>query len=232
MSSFSVSMAFNQQDLERFYATGTNVVIAKPTGGGTPNVAWVVYRPLMSNTVSWTENYGIYVSNAEVQNGATLVQMSATPYPAVASMLYTLTASGSILGPTSGGTQNSYTIINAYNNLPKGYLTMGLFQSANVNGTEVLGGAVSAAPVIYNSSATMTPFTIVYVWTQSQVLSNTVVTNVTSPMTQLQLSATNNTANLLYNASSGTFIPVSSNLKALADNDPIHELVSVRLPLL
>jgi hypothetical protein len=232
MSSFSVSMAFNQTDLDRFLASGTNVVIAKPTSGGAPNVAWVVYRPLIANTVSWTENYGIYASNAEVQNGASLVQMSATPYPAVPSMQYTMTASGGILGPTSGGTPNSYTITNAYNNLPKGYLTMGLFQAANVNGTDVIGNAVSAAPVIYNSTATMTPYTTVYLWTQSQVISNTVVTNVTSPMTQLLLSATNNTANLSYNAASGTFVPVTANLKALADDDPIHELISVRLPLL
>jgi hypothetical protein len=215
MSAFSISTAFNQQDLERFYASGSNVVVAKPTGGSQPNVAWVVYRPLINNMLNWEENYGIYASNVDVQNGARLTQMSATPYPAVASMLYTMQASGAITGPNTGGAPNAYSILNTYNNLPKGYLTMGLFQNANVDGIDLIGNAVSAAGVIYNSTATMVPLTTVYLWLQSQVVSNTVVTTVTSPMTRVTLSASSPAAALVYNPLTGTFIPATTGSRKL-----------------
>lgn len=226
MSVFSISTGFNQTDLERFYASGTNVVVAKPTGGGQPNVAWVVYRPLINNLLSWEENYGIYASNVDVQNGATLVQMSATPYPAVPSLLYTMQASGAITGPNSGGSPNAYSILNGYNNLPKGYLTMGLYQNATVDGSTLKGNAVSAAAVIFNSTATMTPSTTVYLWLQSQVVSNTVVTTVTSPMTKVTLSASIPMAALVYNAAAGTFIPATgtaASRKLLGGQENITE---------
>jgi hypothetical protein len=226
MSTFSISTGFTQQDLERFYASGTNVIVAKPTGGSQPNVAWIVFRPLISNSLTWEENYGIYASNVDVQNGATLTQMSATPYPAVASMLYAMQATGAITGPNSGGSPNAYSIINLYNNLPKGYLTMGLYQNANVDGTQIVGNAVSAAAVLYQSTATMTPMTTVYLWLQSQVVSNTVVTTVTSPMTRVTLSGSSPAAALVYNATTGTFIPAvptAASRKALSGHDNISE---------
>lgn len=226
MSSFSISTTFTQQDLERFYASGSNVIVAKPTGGSQPNVAWVVYRPLINNTLSWEENYGIYASNADVQNGARLSQMSSTPFPAVPSMLYTMQPSGSITGPNSGGSPNTYSILNSYNNLPKGFITMGLYQNASLDGSPIKGNAVSAAPVIYNSTANMTPLTTVYLWLQSQVLSNTVVTTVTSPMTRVTLSGSSPVAALQYNADSGTFIPGTlsgASRKVLGGQENISE---------
>ncbi len=222
---FSISMAFSQTDLDRFYATGTNVVVAKPAGGGTPNVAWIVYRPLMANGISWEENYGIYMSNSDVINGAELTQMSATPYPASAGTLYTMTASGSITGPqTAGGTPGSYTIANQYNNLPKGYLTSGLYQNAIVNGASVVGNAVSAAPAIFQSTAQMTPFTTVYLWTQSQVKSNTVVTTVTSAMSRVQLGGSITSAALVYDSSTGLFLPAPSEHKISREHGLSHVL--------
>jgi len=229
MTTYNLSTAFTQQDLERFYASGTNIVVAKPTGGGTPNVAWIVYRPLIGNNLSWTDDFGIYASNVDVVNGATLTQMSATPYPAVAGQLYTMSPTGAIIGPNSGGTPNAYAINNSYNNLPKGYLTMGLFQNATVDGSSVVGNAVSAAPVIYNSTATMIPYTTIYLWTQSQVVSNTVVTNVTSPMTQVRLSAEQPSAALVYDPATGTFLPAATGTggsKQVASKNVTSDLIS------
>jgi hypothetical protein len=208
---FSLSTTFSQADLDRFFASGSNIVLAKPTGGGSPNVAWIVYRPLVENNISWEENYGIYASNVEVVNGAVLSQMSQTPFPAESDVLYTMSPTGPITGPqTSGGTPNAYSIINLYSNLPKGYLTFGLYQNATVNGDQKMGNVVSAAAVLYNSTAVMTPYTTVYLWVQSQVVSNTVVTQVTSPMTQVKLGGDITTADLTYNPNTGTFVPSST----------------------
>lgn len=207
---YSLSLAFSNEDLQRIYASGSNVVIAKPAGGSTPNVAWLVVRPLPSNTITWQEQYGIYMSNTEIINGATLVQSASTSSNASPDTMYTMEPSGTISGPvTSGGTQGAFSIQNEYNNLPKGYLTTGLFQSANVDGTLATGNAVSAATCLYNSTAVMTPYTTVYLWIASSVVSNTVVTHITSPMTQVTFGGSVTSVSLVYDATSGTFLPAS-----------------------
>ena len=46
MSTFNLNVAFTNEQLQTLYITGTNVIVAKPTSDGTPNVAWQVFRPL------------------------------------------------------------------------------------------------------------------------------------------------------------------------------------------
>ena len=58
MPTFELNTEFSDEDLSRLYITGTNIVVAKPTpGGGTPNVAWIVYRPMAKNKMTWEEQY-------------------------------------------------------------------------------------------------------------------------------------------------------------------------------
>jgi hypothetical protein len=224
MPTYNLKTTFTQVDLERFYATGTNVVIAKPTEGTQPNVAWVVYRPLRLNTINWEEQYGIYASNSEMQNGANLIQLTPNePYPAVFEKLYTLNSAGNMIGPKEGGTKNAYTVVNEYDNRSgpagpgKGYMIMGLFQNANVDGQSVEGNAVSAAPVLYKSTAVMTPFTTVYLWTQSQIKGNTVVTNVTSAMTKVVFGGRVSSVDLQYDSDTGTFIPIANSVSLVEE---------------
>jgi hypothetical protein len=113
--------------------------------------------------------------------------------------------------------------VNHYDNLPpkpdpsgKGYLTFGLFQDAVVNGAKKEGHAVSAAPVLYKSTATMTPYTTVYLWTQSQVKSNTVNTNVTAPMTRVVFGGAVSEVALKYDAESGMFVPADKLAEGVA----------------
>lgn len=206
MAMFTLNTFFSDTDLERFNTTGTNIVVAKPSADGKPNVAWNVYRPLRQNCMSWEENYGIYASNTEIQNGAFLCQLSPSDYPAAIDKMYTFLSSGHFSTPNPGGEKGSYSILNQYDNLPKGYLTMGLYQNATVDGEQRVGNAVSAAPVLYNSTAKITPYTIVYLWTQSGIKSNTVVTTVTSEMTQVTFGGTTTNISLVYDPTSGKFM--------------------------
>jgi hypothetical protein len=214
MPSYNLHTLFTEQDLQRFLASGSNVVVAKPNNGGAPNVAWVVFRPLINNSMSWEDNYGIYASNTDLISGGVLNQMSKTAYPAVPDKVYELAPTGAFVGPGSAGPAGSYTAVNAYNNLPKGYLTFGLYQNAEVNGNQAVGNAVSAAPVIYNSTATITPFTTVYLWIQSQVVSNSVITTVTSPQTAVRFGGSITNVSLAYDANSGKFIAAPSTTLA------------------
>ncbi|HYG64983.1 MAG TPA: hypothetical protein VEL74_20540 [Thermoanaerobaculia bacterium] len=217
MPTFTLNTTFDQSALSMLYATGSNVVVAKPSSsGGTPNVAWVVYRPMPDNVMTWEEQYGIYASTSSIQNGAKLKQMSATPFPAGAGKVYTLQSDSNFSSPQSGGTANSYTAINQYDNLAPngpGWLTFGLFQNATVNQSALSGNAVSAAGVPFQSTAVMTPYTTVYIWTQSQVVSNTVVTLVTSTMTSVKFGGSVTEISLQYDQTTGGFVNVGGALK-------------------
>jgi len=207
MPSYTLRTAFTEDDLVRFNAAGSNVVVAKPNAGGAPNVAWVVYRPFVANTMTWVEQYGIYASNTELTTGgAQLTQMSKTEYPAADGKIYPLNAAGFFSAPSSGGNAGSYTAQNGYNNLPKGYLTFGLYQNAVVNGTATNGNAVSAAAVQFNYTAEITPFTTIYLWLQSSVKSNSVVTTVTSPQTKVTFGGSVTEVSLAYDPMTGTFV--------------------------
>jgi len=179
---YALNINLTKEQVDLFSLTGSNVVIAKPTQGGPSNVAWQVFRPLEKNEVQWEENYGIYASTRRIENGAVLTQMSQTPYPALDGKIYPFLQSGTFGAPAGGGEKGTFSSINEYD---KPALTFGLYQSATVNGELVEGNAISAAPVLQGSEVSMTPFTTLFVWLQSQVFSNTVVTKVTSPKTEV-----------------------------------------------
>lgn len=217
---FTLKTAFTNAQLELLYATGTNIVVAKPTGGAQPNVAWQVFKPMQANTLKWGEEYGIYASTSAVTNGATLSQLSSVPVGARDNMLYTLEPNAIISGPVSGGMSGAFALNNKFAEKP--YMTVGLYQNANVNGTDIIGNALSAAPVILQSTAFMTPYTTVYIWLQSQVVSNTVVTMVTSPMTKLTFGGTTKELSVAYDSASGFFVPTGSKQGTLAEGTIKH----------
>ncbi len=204
MIDFELRIAFTDEQLQTIYQTNTNVVIAKPTSESDPNVAWQVFKPLRSNKLTWEEQYGIYASTCSMQNGALLEQLSNVPIPAATNKLYTLEPSGIISGPTTGGSPNAFALQNLYE--PSNYMTVGLYQDATVNGTDIIGNAISAAPVMLASTALMTPFTTVYIWLQSQIESNTVITTVTSPMTELKFGGAIDSISVAYDTASGKFL--------------------------
>ncbi len=214
MAEYSLDVHFTDDQLKAIYTAGSNVVVAKPSGNSNPNVAWQVFKPMQANTLSWGEEYGIYASTSEVTNGAKLVQLSNVPVGAAMDKLYTLESNSTISGPDDGGQPNAFALLNKFDQQP--LMTVGLYQDANVNGTEITGNAISAVPTLLSSTAFMTPYTTVYIWLQSQVVSNSVVTTVTSPMTELRFGGGVNDISVKYDANSGKFINASS--KKLAAN--------------
>lgn len=206
MAQYALTTSFSQTDLERFYATGTNIILARPLAGVPLNVAWVVFRPFQKNFLAWNDDFGIHASNFPIGNGV-VPQLNAQTDPNVpvqASLVYTLSAAGSITGPTTGGTAGAFTIANQYVNA-KGYLTFGLLQSSTVDGQARPLTASSAVTVLQNGQGILTPATAVYLWVQPNIVSGTIVTVFTAPITKVALTAAAPTADLLYHADTGTF---------------------------
>ncbi len=204
MSNYTLNISFTNQQLQDFYATGSRVSVGKQVAGGAPNVIWQSFAPLQSNEVGWVEEYGIYVSNTQVQQGATITILSSTPVGAATDKLYTLESSGVISGPTTGGVVDSFALLNDYSN--QDYITVGLYQDATVNGVDIIGNAVSAAPTLLASTAVMEPSKTVYIWLESDITGNSVVTTVTSPMTELKFGGGVNQITVAYDTQTGLFI--------------------------
>ncbi|WP_222853181.1 hypothetical protein, partial [Massilia genomosp. 1] len=81
----------------------------------------------------------------------------------------------------------------------------GRVKSLNVN--RFSARSAPRARLVYNE----VPYTTVYIWLASQVVSNSVVTQVTSPMTEVVFGGGNNTASLAYDSATGMFIASSTN---------------------
>ncbi|MWB94163.1 hypothetical protein GON26_07295 [Flavobacterium sp. GA093] len=211
MANYDLKVGFTTEQLQILHFTESNVVLAKGTRGQNSNVAWQVFRPFQSNQISWDDEYGIYCSNTKLVNHAQIIPFSDTPIGIDTNTLYTLENNGVILGPTTGGQRNTFALRNNYSNAP--YLTTGLFQNAIINGNYRSGNAISAIPVLFQSTALMDPATDIYIWIQSQVQSNSIITRITSPVTRLSFSSSLFRISVVYDSYTGRFINAgSSNL--------------------
>jgi hypothetical protein len=202
MSIYNLNLNINQSDLENLTSSGSNIVIGKQIGA--QNVAWIVFRPLSVNSVSWVEEYGIYVSNTPLQDGATIVQTS--NIPASPGTKYALSASGTLIAQGGGAPAGCYSVSNQ-NYTTGSSSTVGLSQSASVNGSQLKGNAASAATVLFQTTTVISPSPSVVVWIQAEIQSSTVVTSVQAPQTQVSFGGGVTQASLVYDGNSGTFRP-------------------------
>jgi len=205
---FNLKTVFTNEQLNILYVTGTNVVVGKPSDGRSTNVAWQVFKPMQANLFSWKEEYGIYASTADIRNGAVLSQLSNTPIGSEMGKQYILQDYGMIVGPMGGGYPNAFVLLNQFGSKP--YMTAGLYQNSTINGSDRIGNAVSATPVLMQSAAVMSPSTTLHIWLQSQVVSNSVVTTITSPITELKFGGNVTEISITYDSATGKFVPVKS----------------------
>ena len=205
MPTYTLNLTLSPEQLKNFYPD-SNIIIAKPTKGESPNVAWQTFHPFEHNSVTWEEQYGIYVSSASVEHGAQLTRMSMSHFPAMEQKLYTLGEDAVFGDPpeASEGVAGSFYAENNYEEQRP--LTFGLFQDAVVNGKQIPGNAISAASVPHKNKATMTPHTTVFIWVESNVASNTVVTEVNSHQTEAVFGEGKFDISLAYDDASGNFI--------------------------
>lgn len=210
MAHYKLDITFTAEQLQQLHTAKRQVVIARRGAGIGPDIAWQVFRPECHNTLSWTDRYGIYVSDVHICNGAGLVPISREPGNAAIHKLHILDKHAVIRLPGTDGLPGAFALLHTYRD-GKRCLTAGLYQDAFVNGTEIAGNAVSATPVLYQNTAVMHPPDTVCIWLQADMSDNTVVAQPEEPVTLLQFTQGQATAAVRYDSRSGKFIPVADH---------------------
>ncbi|WP_435103596.1 hypothetical protein [Arhodomonas sp. AD133] len=209
MVDYSLQLLFDKKALREVKDAKQRIMLAKPVNGESPNVIWLSIDPFQSTEVTWSEEYGIYASNAAFKHGANIVKISETGVPAQDGAFYTLTPETVFEGPVSDGSVPRGTFA-AHNHVPFNAdpsLTFGLTQSALINQEPAERKPISATPVLATQSVTMTPFTYVYVWLQSEFRSETIISRIFGTHTVAKFGGGVNDITLQYNAQLGKFTP-------------------------
>ena len=204
------------------------IVLAKPVGNSSPNVAWISFDPFEGNVVTWTEEYGLYASNSQLTSGATITKISSAPFPAQDGKYYSFRSDATFYGPNTGGDVPAVGSFRVFNEMPISEypsLLFGLMQSARVNGKAAEFRPLNANVVPSGTKATFTPLTTVYAWLQSNLVSGSVLVDVTSKVTIVTFGNGVIKQQLKYDPAKGQFVPFSNeSQKFLTDLSHIQLL--------
>ncbi len=225
---FQLDMSIDTQDLRTLKAAGMRIVLAKPVGSSSPNVVWISFDPFEGNVVNWTEEYGLYASNSQLISGASIVKISSAPFPAQDGKYYSFRSDATFYGPNTGGDIPSLGSFRVFNEMPSTQypsLLFGLMQSARVNGKTAEFRPLNANVVPSGTNATFTPLTTVHVWLQSNLVSGTVLVDVTSKVTIVTFGNGVTKQQLRYDPAKGQFIPFSNESQKFLTDLPHIQLL-------
>lgn len=203
MSSYRLNIYFASGDLPSLYKASQKLVIVKHTEGSDSQVVWAAFNPFENNTIDWGTSYSLYASNTEIQGGATINKLSdITAEPQVnyvfSDAVFQNPAADSELS------ENTYELTNRMDDSK--ILTFGLAQDVVVNNEAFANHPINAIYVPFDQTATMTPVEKVDVYLQSNIITSTVVSTITS--TPIMVDFTTDTEKtIIYDATTGKFVP-------------------------
>lgn len=219
---YTLNIRFTNEQLQAIYATESKVVLAQLSQNqSAPNIAWQVFSPFQSNSVTWEQAYGMYASTTEIHDGITVTNLTMYPAPVVPDKLYILQADGKIvnsesmqsesiesesLSSESESTTGAFKLRNQYGRVP--YMTIGLSEDAIVNGTQIQNNAISAKAILLQNTAMMRPSGTMCLWLQSDIEANKAITEIGAPLTQLNFDAGRTEITVGYDTASGLFFPI------------------------
>lgn len=202
---YTLNLRISDRDVELLEIAQERIIVAKPVGGSNPNVAWLSIRPFQEAKITWEEEYGLYASRSEIQNGARIDQLAISPFPIQPRAYYNFNQtfqpailSPDELGPGDFGTHNLDSRFD--------HLTFGLHQNARVDQATMEFQPLNAVVGLQQRRLVFTPFTPVHIWTQANLASRTVITTITSQRTIAEFGDGVNELSFQY--SSGRFFPV------------------------
>ena len=108
MPDYKLSIAIDAQGVSNINNADQFVTIVKVVSTGTP-VAWVTFRPMESNTISWTDDYSVYASTTNIEDGVMITTASsqlASPDTMYRLQNGVFSKESTGLGPTTFGVDN------------------------------------------------------------------------------------------------------------------------------
>lgn len=230
MPKYTLTLNIDPTDLNYVKAAGQRLTLAKPVGSGDPNVVWLSIDPFPSTTITWTEEYWIYASTAEISHGASIDKLSeVVPGPALDSGFYPFTPAATF-GPLQKDTlipRGTYAANNYMPNQQYPILTFGLSQSAMIGKELADRKPISAQSVLPNQQIQMTPFTHIFIWLQSQFSSETIITKIVGNNSVAKFGGGVDSIVMKYDADRGAFV---EDQKSVGMTE--RGLIEVRTPLL
>lgn len=205
MPSYTLNILFEDaEDLQTVYDAQERLTLMKQTEPGS-QLAWIAFDPFKNNTIQWSDSYAVYAAKEKVQSGATINRLADTP--ATPKKIYSFAdgafASGkkaSHLGP------GQYEINNDYGQ--EDWLTFGLAQSVQVNGTAFPDHPINAVVVPYKHTAVFTPHEKITVMLRASMQNSLVMSDVASEGLTLTYGGGVVEHTIRYEANSGRFVKV------------------------
>lgn len=167
MSLYRLNIKFTEDGLDVIYKAHQRLTLTKAVEGSAgKSVIWVATLPFKSNAIEWTDDYMLYSSVDEVQNGASISKLSDTT--ANDNVVYDFAnTTFQNAKPADCVSINEYAVSNTMHQYDN--LTFGLAQEVKVNGMVKQGNPINALTLPYNHTAVMKPIEKVRVFLANSV---------------------------------------------------------------
>ena len=204
MTTYSLKFSIDGQGLQQMMGMSISISrTVKASGGNNMETAWISFQPAMQSTVSWAEDYYIYASTSPAQPGAVISLASTTNSPVQSNQLYTFDQRA-VFSSSSAQTGGAFEVSNQQS--PSQNWTMGLAQSAHVNGAMKQLAALNAMDVPYATNASFTPTENVSIWLSSFTTDGTVIAQTSGGALAVSLNPKQTTANIGFDNSMNSFV--------------------------
>jgi hypothetical protein len=197
---YELDITIDDDGLDAIHRAGQAITVVKGVAAaGNMPVAWLQFRPMESNSVSWGAAYYGYATQTALQPGARIMRTSHSNGTLQAGLLYTLNAAGVFVGAPSAGNL-TLGIANAHGDA----LGFGLAQAAVVNGVPVLS-PVNAASLLNGERAGFTPDETVSVYLSPYIENGVLLADVDAGALRVMLTPHAPAASLGFDGASHRF---------------------------
>lgn len=208
MSSYKLNINFTEEALKIIYAAHQKLALTKAVAGNMgKSVIWVATLPFERNAIEWKQNYMLYSSREEVQNGANIKKLSDTT--AIDNVVYDFSSAiFQNAKPSECVGVNEYAVHNAMDHYES--LTFGLAQEVTVNGQTREGNPINALTLPYNHTAVMAPVEKVRIFLANSVDDGIVMSKQFSNAIEVEFRGNETEKTITYDCEKGMFIPADN----------------------
>lgn len=208
MSKYRLFINFTEEALKVIYAAHQRLALTKAVAGNMgKTVVWVSTLPFARNTIEWKENYMLYSSMEEVQNGANIKKLSDAT--AIDNVVYDFSSAiFQNAKPSECVGANEYAVHNAMDQYDS--LTFGLAQEVKVNGKTKEGNPINALTLPYNHTAVMSPVEKVKIFLANSVDDGIVLSKQFSNAIEVEFRGNETEKTITYDCEKGMFIPADN----------------------